>query len=91
LLLTPGLITDVAALLLLVPPIRRVIALWSVQWLLRTANVRVREYGDGPTSASDTPGRPPGGTADGPVIEGEFERLDERPTGPQRDDVSRPQ
>ena len=91
LLLTPGLITDVAALLLLVPPIRRVIARRSVERLLRTATVRVHEYGDGPASASDTPRRPPAGTADGPVIEGEFERLDETPTGSQRDDGSRPQ
>lgn len=89
LLLTPGLITDAVALLLLVPPLRRVIGRWGVQRLLRTAAVRVHEHGNGLASASDTPRRPP--ASDGPVIEGEFERLDERPTGPRRDDGNRPQ
>ena len=37
-------LTDAVALLLLVPPVRRVIARWSVQRLLRTATVRVHEH-----------------------------------------------
>lgn len=85
LLLTPGLITDVAALLLLVPPIRRVIARWSMRRLMRTATVRVYRHGEGPSSRSGARA----GTGDGPIIEGEFERLDETPARPQQDDEHR--
>ncbi len=80
LLLTPGLLTDVAALALLVPPVRRAAGRALVRWLLRRADVRARTYdatgGDrGPERASPSSARP----KEGPVIEGEFERVDERP------------
>jgi UPF0716 protein FxsA len=81
LLLTPGLITDVAALLLLVPPIRRAVARWSVNRLLQRADVGVfREGGD-----PDMEWRPhsSAGAQQGPIIEGEFERLGEE-SRPQR-------
>jgi len=77
LLLTPGLITDVAALLLLVPPIRRAIARWSVDRLLRRADVTVRAYGEGGDPDMEWRPHTPAGAAGGPVIEGEFERLGE--------------
>jgi UPF0716 protein FxsA len=77
LLLTPGLITDVFALLLLVPPVRRAIARWSVRRMLRGADVHV--YRSDPESQ---PPPAPGGK--GPIIEGEFERLGEKPTAPRK-------
>jgi UPF0716 protein FxsA len=76
LLLTPGLMTDVAALVLLVPPIRRGIARAAVRWLLRRANLHVEIYGAGPDGTPGARRRPPG-IGEGPVIEGEFERMDE--------------
>jgi len=76
LLLTPGLLTDLVALLLLVPPLRRAVARWSVRWLMRGARVRVKVYrgaGEAPRQAAADPG-------EGPIIEGEFERLGEGST-----------
>ena len=84
LLLTPGLITDALALALLVPPVRRLIARAVMRWLLLRTRVHVetfrRDRGVRPAST-----RPPDGLGDGPIIEGEFERLDERPPKPRRD------
>jgi UPF0716 protein FxsA len=89
LLVTPGLLTDVVALALLIPPVRRAVARVCVRWLMRRADVRIRTYtGGGPREGPERP--PPSAAAmgDGPVIEGEFERVDERPapprTGPRR-------
>lgn len=82
LLLTPGLITDVLALLLLVPPIRHAIARWSMGQLLQHAPV------DDQPAREDR--RHPGTTRDGPVIEGEFERLDETSAGPRRGNGASP-
>jgi len=81
LLLIPGLMTDVAALLLLIPPIRRAIARSTVRWLLRRADLNVEMHGT--DQAAQPPRRPPG-MGDGPVIEGEFERMDEDPPRPRR-------
>jgi UPF0716 protein FxsA len=88
LLLTPGLLTDVAALALLVPPVRRAVARACVRWVLRRADVRIKRYtreearrarptSDGPHSGSRADLG--AGLGDGPIIEGEFERVDERP------------
>jgi UPF0716 protein FxsA len=86
LLLAPGLITDVFAFLLLVPPLRRMVA----NRLLGHAEGR-----DSPGSTHERHGGPDrsgSGPAAGPVIEGEFERLEERPAKPPRDgtDDARP-
>jgi UPF0716 protein FxsA len=88
LLLTPGLMTDVAALVLLVPPIRRAIAAAVVRWLLRRADLHIEIYG---ADADGTPGarRRPPGIGEGPVIEGEFERMDDE-TPPRRNDRRAP-
>lgn len=81
LLLAPGLITDVFAFLLLIPPVRRMVA----NRLLG----RARDGGGGSADPFDRrdgagpPGRDP--SSGGPVIEGEFERLDERPAGKPRE------
>jgi UPF0716 protein FxsA len=82
LLLTPGLVTDAVALLLLVPAVRRAVARASLRWVLRRARLRVEVYGAQP--APEAPQRPPPGTGDGPIIEGDFERLGEVPPRPRR-------
>ena len=78
LLFSPGLICDAVGLLLLIPPIRRLVARWTVSRLLRDAEIHVATYGDGRL----TPGEREGG----PIIEGEFERLGERRPDHTRDD-----
>jgi UPF0716 protein FxsA len=85
LLLTPGLMTDVAALLLLIPPVRRAIARVSMRWLLRGARLHVEVRGAAADPAPEAQRRPSSGIGDGPVIEGEFERVDEDPPRPRRD------
>ena len=44
LLLTPGLITDALALVLLVPPLRRLIARTAMRWALRRTRVHVETF-----------------------------------------------
>jgi len=85
LLLTPGLITDVFALLLLVPPVRRAIARWSVRRLMRSARVRVEVYDDTSRTGPERSQRASAKAGEGPVIEGEFERLGEGEAEPRRD------
>jgi UPF0716 protein FxsA len=87
LLLTPGLLTDVVALALLVPPIRRAIARASMGWMLRRAQISIRVHDD--RSGPDAPRRS-AANGEGPIIEGEFERLDERPAEPRRGRPSQP-
>ena len=78
LLLTPGLITDVCALLLLIPPVRRTIARWGVRRLVRRGNLRAQVFRKGGDSEMDWRPHAPDVAAGGPVIEGEFKRLDEQ-------------
>lgn len=94
LLLTPGIITDSIGFALLLPPVRELVVNHVLRRLLV---VTVSGRGRGRTEAEPldetpwtSPGRgrqgrqsaPPRG--DGPVIEGEYERLDERPVDPDR-------
>src|SRR5262245_8614267 len=67
LLLTPGLITDVLALVLLVPPLRRLIARAAMRWALRRTRVHIETYKAG----ADPEGWRPS-TDNGAIIEGEF-------------------
>jgi UPF0716 protein FxsA len=87
LLLTPGLITDALALLLLVPPIRHAVARWSMGQLLRHAPV---DADDQQSRASAEQHRRPETAREGPVIEGEFERLGETSAGSRRRNGARP-
>jgi UPF0716 protein FxsA len=84
LLLLPGLLTDLAGLLLLVEPVRRLVSLRIVRYIVDSPHVVVRarrwQQASGPGDDSEPPPRRPG-----PVIEGEFERIDE----PKRGDRSR--
>lgn len=86
-LLTPGILTDAVGFALLVPPIRHWIAKWGFRMLMKSGRVHVTTYGtadrqgdprrtenDGRTKHSTPPRTPKG---DGPVIDGEFERVDE--------------
>jgi UPF0716 protein FxsA len=77
LLLMPGFITDALALPLLVPPLRRAIGRWSIHRIIERVPVENDEDEQPRTSARQhgTHGGSRGG--EGPVIEGEFERLSE--------------
>lgn len=88
LLVTPGLVTDLAALALLAPPLRRAIARAGMRWLVRRTRLHV-ETTDGFDGGRQSGPRGPRGPGfdDGPVIEGEFKRLDETPQRPGRRDA----
>jgi UPF0716 protein FxsA len=73
LLLTPGLITDGMGLLLLLPPFRRKLALWTFKRLIRRGASR-----KGPPHGTGT-----GEASEGIVIEGEYERVEEPPAEPR--------
>lgn len=73
LLLAPGLITDAFALVLLVPPLRRLIARRIIRRAVVAGNVHVE------TSDSRQPRRPDKGIGPGPVIEGDYVRIDDDP------------
>ena len=87
-LLTPGILTDAVGFLLLVPPVRQSIAKWGFARLIKAGKIRVTTFGSSerrhsPGEPASHPGRPqPDGPADGPVIDGEYERLDD--TKPRR-------
>jgi len=92
LMLTPGLITDVVGLALLVPPLRRLIARAVMRWALRRTEVHIETFTADPGGPGG-PGRPRGWQRpadDGTVIEGEFERIDERPPKPRGNGGRRP-
>jgi len=86
LLMTPGLIADVLGALLLIPPIRRALMHFALRNAIVVGTVtteretyaeRRRAPPAGQEPASDT-------GSNGPVIDGEFERLDERPVNPSQ-------
>jgi UPF0716 protein FxsA len=73
LLLIPGLITDVAGLALLIRPVRLAVARWGLGRMLAGADVRVetREW------RSPGEGQARRGQDGGPVIDGEWKRVEE--------------
>jgi UPF0716 protein FxsA len=79
LLIAPGLITDAVGFLLLISPVRRVVGQWCLNTLLASPNVHVRVFTrrGQRRRAGDAWSSKPGEA--GPVIEGEFEELDEKP------------
>ena len=92
LLIAPGVITDAVGLLLLIPQLRHAVAAWSVRRILRSSVIRsttftratfrtTTERGAWPADRDGRNGSAPG---DGPVIDGEFERIDERPIETRR-------
>jgi UPF0716 protein FxsA len=84
LLITPGFLTDLMALALLIPPIRRKVARWCVRRLVERAHMQVKVY-DARRQGGPEPSPSGGDRVGGPLIEGEFERLDEKTRGPHRD------
>jgi len=72
LLMIPGLLTDVVGLLLLIPPIRRMTIGWVTSGLL--------------VPSAGTPQQTRRGERRTVVIEGAYERLDDAPRKPEKDD-----
>jgi UPF0716 protein FxsA len=93
-LLTPGLITDTAGFLLLVPPFRHGLARWAFAKLQQSGNVRVWTAGGPAGSPGGGSGRDPRGRQRGPegepVIEGEYEEVEPNSEEPARDRSSPP-
>ncbi len=102
-LLTPGLLTDCFGFLLLVPPVRRAIAAWSLKKVMASGSVRGGVFTSGPAgderadewTGSEPPNGPKGWERSArqrrprnsapDVIEGDYERVDERTVNPKRD------
>jgi len=61
LLLTPGFLTDIVGLVLLLPPTRALLRPGVKRWAQRKVETKVRVFG---TTAGFSPGRPPGGRGD---------------------------
>ena len=72
-LLTPGLITDTAGFLLLVPALRGRLARWAFEKLRTHGSIHVTTFGRGDAPADDVHRGAPG---EGPVIDGEYVRVD---------------
>jgi UPF0716 protein FxsA len=89
LLIAPGLLTDIAGLLLLVPPVRRLVAKWGLKRMMANGNIHVSTW-QSETRFEEV--RPEAGHAPmqrhpnsaGPVIDGEFERVDDPPAPSNR-------
>lgn len=78
LLIVPGFISDVVGIVLLVPPVRRLAAGGLLRWFAAHGEVHVETFdGTAYRRTGSAPGD--GARAGGPVIEGEFTRIDERP------------
>jgi UPF0716 protein FxsA len=87
LLITPGFLTDIMGLLLLVPPIRHKVMRWTARRLVEHVHVQARTFG---VRVRREAGQPPPGAGRGPVIEGEFERLGEEANAPNRSGQGEP-
>lgn len=86
LLLLPGPITDSLGALLMIPPLRSLLA-----GLMLAKATSFAPRTRPPERESRAPGQPhPASSADGPVIEGEFERIEERTVDPSRFPPRRP-
>lgn len=90
-LLTPGLITDAAGFLLFVPLVRRGIARWVFRRMTRSgefsASVFTETRRGGDTRRRPSSSKRPG---DGPVIDGEYQRVDENGQNDGENDSHRP-
>ncbi|MFM1813719.1 MAG: hypothetical protein RLZ98_414 [Pseudomonadota bacterium] len=84
LLLAPGLITDAVGLALLVPGVRRWVARAIFRMIISRADVRV-DIRTGHAGAGERDSNDERRSRSGPIIEGEYETLDEPKEGPDRD------
>jgi len=83
-LILPGLLTDTLGALLLIPPIRHVVSRWLASGMFGAGDVHVEVF-DGERRSERRPGNAGRGVENGgPVIEGDFERLDERTVDPRK-------
>jgi UPF0716 protein FxsA len=84
LLIIPGLITDAMGLLLMIPAVRHLLAGRMVAGMFGAGTIRVDTFEEG--TRRDPPPRESqrAGDGGGPVIEGDFERLDERTVDPRK-------
>lgn len=85
LLIAPGLLTDIAGLLLLIPPVRRLVAKWGLKRMAASGSIHVSTWQGGTTfeevrGGPEQPGRTRPSASGGTVIDGEFERIDEKTT-----------
>jgi len=80
LLITPGFITDFFALLLLIPPLRHALARRTVVRAMRRSGLAEQNFGAEGETAGEGARSPSSGEGKGPIIEGEFERLGEKPS-----------
>lgn len=76
LLLTPGFITDGVGFLLFVPPVRRWLAKHAFRYVMRNADIHVTTTGSRPDPRADSTG-PVYDDGQGPIIDGEFEHMDQ--------------
>lgn len=83
LLVSPGLITDTLGILLLIPPLRRLVARWTLAKLLATSEFEVAIFGED-IIKPEAPAEHPRRRGEPTVIEGNFERLDEKTIDPRR-------
>jgi len=89
-LLTPGLITDSIGFLFLVPPFRRWFARWAYNKFVKAGKARATVFTQSWEDSSvhrDPTDQGSSGKHDNnqtTVIEGEFERLDDKPVKPRR-------
>jgi UPF0716 protein FxsA len=83
LLITPGFVTDFIAVLLLIPPLRHAVARWTVRRVAERGGIHMRTVGGDAESAGEAARPSPVDDGKGPIIEGEFERLDEKPADSQ--------
>ena len=91
-LLTPGLLTDAVGFLLLVPDIRIAVAKWTLKKMLQSGSIHVSVFGEQSNKnhgAEDTPHHETHRYEEGPVIDGEFERVDEHSVRPGRNRKSK--
>jgi|APTNR8051073442_1049403.scaffolds.fasta_scaffold05687_2 UPF0716 protein FxsA len=81
LLLTPGFLTDAMGFALLVPAVRRAVRGMAFQRLVAAGNVRVYSSSGSSPGPSPSPGPPPHDTLhpSGPIIDAEYETLDDTP------------
>lgn len=94
LLMTPGLFADAMGIVLLVPIVRRAVSRWIASQFFGAFDIDVQVNSrrsttggsDGHREGRNSQGRPANDApaANGPVIEGEFERLEERTIDPAR-------
>ena len=77
LLILPGLIGDTIGLLLLIPPLRQLIATWMISRAAAKGSVNVEIFTKKPWRRSGSKDQRDDGKS-GPVIEGEYTRVDEK-------------